>query len=376
MSGWQALGAGLLGAVQGGADVAQSIFAKRIQDDADLKKQRSLLELQDEIQQKRDARLKAMKAEENKRVQSTAESLAGAERNAQMDTARDIYQKSGMSQEDIDLGVAATEEARKGAKPEREHYMGALQQEGLLSAADVVKDMDATEATAYSRGRDAAEDKRKDRDFALRERQFNQTAANNALQYKINALTLKRAQEEDKIPPAEMRAYQTMQERVKLIDSEITKAKASGMFDPSSEAAQALVDEQASILKSMNSLLAPYLTDASRKVLSGKIEKEDPDDNPVYGKAPAAAAKAVAAEKPTPKQTVAPASPTQPRAMNDIDQIKAARAAKIAAIEKQIAGLSAQANVAYKAGDANAVKAISQQIGALQKQADAMRAGR
>lgn len=178
---------GLLGAIAGGAKAYGEVVDKRIDDKSAMDKMRSIEEFKADMEQKREARLKEQKIAENQKVREVAGEMAGKERGGKMDQARAIYEQSGMSPEDIALGVGATEEARQNVEPGREHYVAAMEQEGLLTAGQRVADMDKQAQTEYSRGRDAKDDqykdaagKRADRELDLRGQQLRQSISNAA----------------------------------------------------------------------------------------------------------------------------------------------------------------------------------------------------
>lgn len=163
-----ALGTGLMGAVGGAADSFAGSMDQKIANRDKLANEQALMEMRDKMEQQKEARLKAAKISENKAVMGRAGEMANAERGTQMDQAKAIYEShrgKDMSDEDIALGIGATETARaEKVEPTRDNIRSAMSEGGFLSAGEMVTDMDKREATDYAHGRDAKLDEFKQAD--------------------------------------------------------------------------------------------------------------------------------------------------------------------------------------------------------------------
>jgi len=125
-------------------------------------------------------------------IEAEATGLANTRRGTNLDQARAIYERSGMSQSDINLGLGAVDEARKGSETAtRQDRTQAGLKLGLIRHQDAAAQERAEEALQHSRGeaadnkiysreQDAKTNARQDKQDARAERLTNAQIGNMA----------------------------------------------------------------------------------------------------------------------------------------------------------------------------------------------------
>lgn len=270
------LGAALVGGVGGFGQGIAEVDQQKMKEKSKLREMYAAEQIREqmrvEAEKRADERIKSRNLEvENKAGEYAKERGTGLLRGA-MSAYESI---ADTDPEGAKLGIDAARKADSeglyAQEVTREDRLRAMRETGQL---DPIKGLDLERQQSQDEKkaeRDEKADEREDRSLDIQERNARNSAAMNAIQYKVAKLAYERAELEAKIPPAVAKKYGTLESEYKGITTALNKAMAEGTYDAATAAP--LLARQQELTESMNSLLDDYLPKGS---VSGKEEPPYP----------------------------------------------------------------------------------------------------